>query len=59
MPQGRPLQERSGKVQMVATEDGNMIARSGKALKSTAKKKHRLAKSVKENETAPKKHTKQ
>ena len=58
-PQGRPLQDRSGKVQMVVTEDGDMIARSGKALKFTAKKKHNLAKSVKENETAPKKHTKQ
>ena len=58
-PQGRPLQDRSGKVQMVVTEDGNMITRSGKALKFTAKKKHNLAKSVKENETAPKKHTKQ
>ena len=44
---------------MVVTEDGDMIARSGKALKFTAKKKHNLAKSVKENETAPKKHTKQ
>ena len=59
VPQGRPLQDRSGKVQMVVTEDGDMIARSGKALKFTAKKKHNLAKSVKENETAPKKHTKQ
>ena len=49
-----PAAGRSGKVQMVVTEDGDMIARSGKALKFTAKKKHNLAKSVKENEIAPK-----
>ena len=29
-PQGSPLQDRSGKVQMVVTEDGEMIARSGR-----------------------------
>ena len=58
-PQGRPLQDRSGRVQMVITEDGDMIARSGKALKFTAKERHSLAKSVNENETDPKKHTKQ
>ena len=43
---------------MVVTEDGDMIARSGKALKFTAKKKHNLARSVKQNETALKEHTK-
>ena len=43
VPQGRPLQERSGKVQMVATEDGNMIARSGKALKFTAEEEEAQA----------------
>ena len=58
-PQGRPLQDRSGRVQMVVTEDGDMIARSGKALKFTAKKKHNLAKSVKKMKLPPKKHTKQ
>ena len=62
-PQGRLLQDRSGKVQMVVTEDGDMIARSGKALKFTAKKKHNLAKSVKEklppkNTTSNKLHIK-
>ena len=53
-PQGRPLQDRSGKVQIVVTEDGDMIARSGKALKFTAKKKHNLAKVSKKMKLPPK-----
>ena len=53
-PQGSPLQDRSGKVQMVVTEDGDMIARSGKALKFTAKKKHNLAKVSKKMKLPPK-----
>ena len=39
---------------MVVTEDGDMIARSGKALKFIAKKKHNMAKVSKKMKLPPK-----
>ena len=58
-PLGRPLKDRSGRVQMFVGEEDDLVARSDKPLKFNPKKKHDLAKSVRHNETAPKRHTKQ
>ena len=58
-PLGRPLKDRSGKVQLIVNEDEDMVVRSDKPLQFKPKKQHNLAKSVRNNETAPKRHTQQ
>ena len=58
-PLGRPLKDRSGKVQMFVGEEDDLLARSDKPFNFKPKKQHNLAKSVQNNETAPKRHTKQ
>ena len=58
-PLGRPLKDRSGRVQMFVSEEDDLVARSDKPFQFKPKKKHDLAKSVRNNETAPKRHTKQ
>ena len=58
-PLGRPVKDRSGKVQMFVGEEDDMVVRSDKPLMFKPKKQHNLAKSVQNNETAPKRHTKQ
>ena len=58
-PLGRPLKDRSGKVQMFVGEEDDLLARSDKPFNFKPKKQHNLAKSVRNNETAPKRHTKQ
>ena len=48
------MKDRSGRVQMFVGEEDDLVAR----LKFNPKKKHDLAKSVRHNETAQKRHTK-
>ena len=62
-PLGRPLnfklKDKSGRVQIFVSEEDDLVARSDKPFQFKPKKKHDLAKSVRNNETAPKRHTKQ
>ena len=58
-PLGRPLKEKGGKTQMIVTTDDDFIAMSDKPVKSVAKKVHKLTKTIENNETLPKRHTKQ
>ena len=44
---------------MFVGEEDDLVARSDKPLKFNPKKKNDLAKSVRHDETAPKRHTKQ
>ena len=58
-PLGRPLKEKGGKTQMIVTTDDDFIAMSDKSVISVAKKVHKLTKTIENNETLPKRHTKQ
>ena len=58
-PLGRPLKEQGGRVQLIVSDDSDYIAKSDKNVKQTTKKKHNFTKSVENNETLPKRHTKQ
>ena len=44
---------------MIVTTDDDFIAMSDKPVKSVAKKVHKLTKTIENNETLPKRHTKQ
>ena len=58
-PLGRPLKDQSGRVQVIVTEDGDMVTKSDKALKEKQKKSHNITQNVANNETLPNRHTKQ
>ena len=58
-PLGRPLKEKGAKTQMIVTNEDDFIAMSDKSVKTVVKKQHNLAKTVKNNETLPRRHTKQ
>ena len=58
-PLSRPMQNNQSKVQMVVTEEDDFMARSDKKFQANQYKIHQLSKNVDNNETAPKRHTKQ
>ena len=58
-PLGRPLKEKGAKTQMIVTNEDDFIAMSDKSVKTVVKKQHNLAKTIVNNETLPKRHTKQ
>ena len=57
-PLGRPLKEQGGRTQMIVSDEDDYIARSDKNIKQVPKKRHDFAKSVENNETLPRRHTK-
>ena len=58
-PLGGPLKDRSGKVQLLVTEDGDFVSKSAKAVAEVPKKRHNISKNDGRNEALPKRHTKQ
>ena len=58
-PMGRPNIQIVDRTQLVVTEEDDFIAKSDKSTKQTTKKAHNFAKSIRKNETLPKRHTKQ
>ena len=58
-PLGGPLKDRSGKVQLLVTEDGDFVSKSAKAVAEIPKKRHNISKNDGRNEALPKRHTKQ
>ena len=58
-PLGGPVKNRAGQTQMFVTDDEDILAYSDKVFVPQLKKPHNLAKTVKRNESAPNRHTKQ
>ena len=58
-PLGRPVKDRSGRVQLSVTDNEDLFAMPEKPLKETTKKKHNITDNVSKNQTNPKRQTKQ
>ena len=58
-PLGRHLKQKNKKIQLVVSENDDYIAKTDKAMKNVKKKVHNFASNVENNETLPKRHTKQ
>ena len=58
-PFGRPVKDRAGKLQVVVTDGEDFVTKSDKSVKEIRKKSHKISETVANNETLPKRHTKQ
>ena len=58
-PLGRANIQTVGHSQLVVSEDDDVVAKSDKTTKQITKKSHNFARSIENNETLPKRHTKQ
>ena len=58
-PMGRPNIQSVDRTQLVVTDEDDFIAKSDKSTKQTTNKANNFAKSIRKNETLPKRHTKQ
>ena len=58
-PLGRPFKKQDGRTQMFVSDEDDFIAKSDKPVKHATKKEHNLSKTIQNNETLLRRHTKQ
>ena len=56
---GRPFKKQDGRTQMFISDEDDFIAKSDKPAKHATKKEYNLAKTIQNDETLTRRHTKQ